>query len=349
MKKFITSLLVLFVLQLTSASGQKNEKFSIEQIKQQCAALAIEKRARLSVTRFSVTTSTNSADDAKNRENARQSNNLAALSTIFGRKQAPQTTTETPTLGDNLTTMLTDALQQVNCFRILESLNNNKDLTGEIDAGDSKYSSKKTPKAGKQLGAQIVVTGEIIEYSVKDHGSNVMGVGSNKKTVKLGFNLKLINPETRDVIVSKIFRVETKSATSVSVFGVYSKTDSDPAVAAVMDDGVGQAVQYLARMRDSLNITADGKFAGNGNSDGSNEIEVDLGNANYTSFSAFADILSSMHSFKSMDKTLSNGVGTYTVTMTGSADKFTDELSKKLGAKYEIITADGVKIEVKVK
>ena len=50
--------------------------------------------------------------------------------------------------------MLTDALQGVNCFRVLESLSNNKDLTSEIDERNSKYSGKQAPKAGKQLGAQ---------------------------------------------------------------------------------------------------------------------------------------------------------------------------------------------------
>jgi len=177
-----------------------------------------------------------------------------------------------------------------------------------------------------------------------------MGVGTSKKVIKMGFTLKMINPETRDLIVSKEFRVQTESGHSVSVMGFYSSSDKDPAVAAVMDDGILQAVQYLVKWRDSLNITADGKFAGNGNSDGTNDIEVDLNNANYTSYNEFSNIIASMKCYKSMEKTLSGGVGTYTVTYAnGNHSKFVDELSKKMGSKYEITTDDGVKIEVKVK
>ena len=347
--KYVYLLCSLF-MSVNFLFAQKDEKFTIQDAKDHCAALPLEKRARVSVTRFNVTTST--PDDAKNSQNAAANNTLKAISGLIGKGgDAPKADKIPPMLGDNLATGLTNALHQVNCYRVLESLDNNKDLTKEIDAGDNKYARKNaTPKAGKQLGAQIVVTGEVTEYSEGSKGKNIMGVGTSKKVIKMGFTLKMINPETRDLIVSKEFRVQTESGHSVSVMGFYSSSDKDPAVAAVMDDGILQAVQYLVKWRDSLNITADGKFAGNGNSDGTNDIEVDLNNANYTSYNEFSNIIASMKCYKSMEKTLSGGVGTYTVTYAnGNHSKFVDELSKKMGSKYEITTDDGVKIEVKVK
>jgi curli biogenesis system outer membrane secretion channel CsgG len=254
------------------------------------------------------------------------------------------------TLGDNLAAMLTNALQGINCFRVLETLKNNDDLTGEIDEGNSKYSSNKGPKAHKQLGPQIVATGEVLEYSIKDKGLNVMGVGANKKLVKIGFNLKLINPETRDIIASRVIRVQSKSSGSVDVMGLVSTENSDPAIAAVLEDGVIQAVQYMAHVRDSLNITAD-NIPGNAVKDanGANEIDISLTNADFSSFNEISNIIGSLPGFRSIEKSLSSGVGSYTVTHIGSADDFLAALNKKLGSKYEITGFTDTSIEIKVK
>lgn len=202
---------------------KKDEKITMEEVKQQCSSMPLEKRARLSVTRFSVTTNT---PQSSNTTSTAANNRLNTINKIFGARNGEVITGNIPpTLGDNLTTMLTNGLQGVNCYRVLESLNNNQDLTKEIDAGNNAYGGKKTPKAGKQLGAQIVVTGEVIEYGVKDKGLKVVGVGSKKQMIKMGFNLKMINPETRDVIVSRVFRVESRAGKSLSVLGLVNTGD----------------------------------------------------------------------------------------------------------------------------
>jgi curli biogenesis system outer membrane secretion channel CsgG len=326
--------------------AQQDEKFKLEEVKKQCTSLPLEKRARVSVTRFTVTTKTPGTETEKN---ARANNRLKALGTIFNKGEAPQADKIPPILGENLTTMLTNALQEVNCYRVLESLSNNKDLTGEIDAGNSQYSSKKTPKAGKQLGAQIVVTGEVVEYSEQDKGVSVVGVGTKKKYIKMGFNLKMINPETRDIIASHVFRIESRANKSVSVLGLVKTGDSDPAVAAVMEDGIIEAVQYMARVRDSLNITADGNFAGNGMSTGERETQISLANANFASYTSLANIISGLPGFKTMEKSFTGGVGNYSVTHTGSTDDLVTQISKKLGNSFEITGADAGKIDMKAK
>jgi curli biogenesis system outer membrane secretion channel CsgG len=348
MKKLFTLFTVMLIV--LQVMAQSKEKVTYEQIKTQCASMPLAKRARLSVTRFNVTTT--SVNDGNISQNASANNNLKAISSLFGRgKDAPRADEIPVTLGSNLTTMLTNALQGVSCFRVLETLKNITDLTDEMDAGDTKYSSKKAPKAGKQLGPQIVATGEVIEYSIKDKGLNIMGVGTKQKLVKIGFNLKLINPETRDIIVSKVIRVQSRSGSSVSVMGFVSTENNDPAVAAVMEDGVVKAVEYIAHVRDSLNITVD-NIPGNapGSSvTASSEVEVSLANANFASFSSVSSIIGSLPGYTSMEKSLSSGVGTYTIVHSGSADDFLNALSKKLGTKYEILGFTSDKIDLKVK
>jgi len=359
MKKTIMVLSCICLLH--NAFAQKDEKVTMEKVKQECATLPLEQRARVSVTKFSVTTSaTNNPATATVATPAPAPHGLAALMAMAaaarggGGGAAPAPTQAPgyipPAIGDNLTTMLTNALQGVNCYRVLESLKNNADLTGEIDAGSGAYAGKKGPKAGKQLGAQIVVTGEILEYSIKEKDSKMFGVGKNKKTVKIGFNLKMINPETRDVIASNVFRVESRTSKATSILGFDTNTDNDPAVAAVMEDGVVQAVEYMAKMRDSLHLTADGQFAGNSQGDGLNSTEITLSNANYTSFTAFAKLLSGLPEFKSVDKSLTNGVATFSVSHTGKSDALLDDLNKVIDpAKFEVTGFDAGKIDIKAK
>lgn len=347
-----TPFTALLLLIGTAGFSQTDEKFSIEQVKQQCSGMPIESRARLSVTRFTVTTSTtDQQQQAATASNARGNNLLKGLQTLSGGNQpAPAASTIPPTLGDNLTTMLTNALQGVNCFRVLESLKNNEDLTSEINAGKTELSSGRAPKAGKQLGAQIVVTGEVIEFSDKSKNVKVLGVGSGKKTVKMGFNLKLINPETRDVIVSHVFRVESRTGKNVSVLGLVGTSNSDPATAAVMEDGVIQAVQFMARVRDSLKIDVN-NIPGSSSSapGGINEIEIVLANANFASFSTFAKLIGEVPGYQSLEKSLSSGTGSYVVKFKGNTDQLVEALFPKMGTKYEITDQQDGKINVKVK
>lgn len=351
MKKF-TILLVSVISIQAAVYAQTDEKFSYEQVKQQCSGMPIESRARISVTRFTVTTSTTDRQQqGATNSNTRSNNILKGLSILSGGGgSAPPADVIPPTLGENLTTMLTNALQGVNCFRVLESLKNNDDLTGEINAGNTELSSRKAPKAGKQLGAQIVVTGEVIEFSDKSKSVKVMGVGSGKKTVKMGFNLKMINPETRDVIVSQVFRVQSRTDKSLSVLGLVGTSNSDPATAAVMEDGVIQAVQFMARVRDSLKIDASNiPGSSSTNPDAVNEIEIVLTNANFSSFNSFAKLVGETKGFQSIEKSLSNGTGSYSVKYKGNTDALVESLFPKLGHTYEITDQQDGKLSVKVK
>ncbi len=346
MKNILTLSILLTISSFVFA--QNKEVVSFEQIKTQCASMPLDKRARVSVARFNVTTRT---DDQSVQQNANANNKLKALSAIFGGgAPAQRADAIPPILGDNLAARLTDALQSISCFRVLETLANNKDLTLEIDASDSKYSSKKAPKAGRQLGPQIVATGEVTEYSIQSKGVSVAGVGAGKKVVKMGFILKLINAETRDVIFSRQIRAQSKASGNVSVLGLVSTANSDPAIAAVVDDGILQAVGLMVHVRDSLNITVD-NVPGNAVKDpnAEREVEVSLAGANFSSFNAVATILSYLPGYRSMEKALTAGTGSFTVVHTGDADSFLAALSEKLGAKYEVTGYTNDRIELKVK
>ena len=316
MKKMLLLLLVI-TSTFDLSFAQKDVKTSFETIKEQCKDLPVNQRVRVTVARFSVTTA------------------------------APSE------LGGNLTTMLTNALQGVNCYNVLESLINKEDMNEEIKYGESEYANKKsTAKKGKQLGAQVIVTGEITEYNSKNSGVRVglVKVGSNK--AKIGFILKLVNPETREIIYSQSINVEGKTAgnTEVGLFGVNvaSSANSDPAVANACEQGVIKAVEYLAEKRTSLSSqfsTADG----NGDKSTVNETEIKMTNANFTTFNDFANLLSAIPAYKSVEKSFKEGVATYMVSHTGTTSALLEEINKKSATKYEVTGFETGAIEMKAR
>jgi len=349
MKQYI----ILFLLLFTSLAlqAQENEKVTYEHVKQACESLPLEKRVRVRVSHFTVATATDNSDNQVKQQNAATGFLLAALGKNKGNAPNNDDYQQKATLGDNLSDMLTNALFNVNCYRVLEQ-SNDSDQNKEIDKGDvsNKYSDKKTAlKTGRMENAQILVKGEVIEYSIKEKGAKVLGVGSSKKMVKMGINLKMVNAETGDLITSRDIHVESQTGKDYSLGVIETKNNSDPAVAAVMEDCIVKGVEYLAKMRDSLQLTADGNFAGAVDPNAGTDTQITLSTVNFSSFSAFAGLLSSMPTYKALQKSLANGVGTYIVTHTGTTDTFVDDLSKKMGAKYEVTSVSGDNIEVKAK
>ncbi len=316
MKKILLIITSFFLSQLTFS--QKNVTTTFEKVKAQCQGIPLDKRIRLTVARFSVTTN------------------------------APSE------FGGNLATMLTNALQGLNCYRVLESLINKADMNDEIDYGESKYAKKKSaPKKGKQLGAQIIVTGELTEYSVKENATRIglVRVGSNK--AKIGFVLKVINPETRDVIFSQSINVEGKAGggTEVGAFGVnvVSSGGSDPALSNACELGIIKAVEFLASKKDEMFIDGVTPVKNTSKAIQTSETEIILNKANFAAYNEFSSFISSLSSYKSAEKTFKNQTATFTVTHTGSSDEFIDEVSKKVASKFEVTSIDHDKLALKVK
>ncbi len=184
---FILFAMLLSINFLSAQKKPKEDKVTVvdDHPLKQCTDLPREKRARIRVSRFAVTTSTSAQDDARKN----QQSNVEAFRSIFGRNnnEPSKSTGAQPTLGENLATMLTTSLQNVNCFRVLDNVNddNKKEINDDFNSKNS------SAKAGHGVGAQILAVGEVTEYNIQSKSQNIMGVGSGKKVVKLGFRLKI--------------------------------------------------------------------------------------------------------------------------------------------------------------
>lgn len=142
--------------------GKKAEdtKVTMEKVKEKCKDVPMEKRITITVARFNTTVG-----------------------------NAPRD------LGQNMAAMLTNALGEVNCFNVLESQGNMKDLTNEVDFGSSEYASGESAvEKGQMKSAQVVVTGEITEFNKKSSNNNYFGYANKSSACHLGFVIKLVNP-----------------------------------------------------------------------------------------------------------------------------------------------------------
>ena len=113
------------------ALGCFAQKVAFAEIKPECPDAPPSKKVRISVSSFEVSTISNPGQ-----------------------------------LGDELAQMLTDALQNVNCFNVLLSSKDSKQLTDEIKFGQSGNTEDgSAPQTGKMKGAQVIVLGKVTSFS----------------------------------------------------------------------------------------------------------------------------------------------------------------------------------------
>ena len=228
MKKHFPSFLIFFLASLISFKilAQKEPKITLEKIAEKCKDLPRDKRVVVKVARFNVSTK------------AAQAN---------------------ATFGDELATMLTSAIQQTNCFRVIEMNRNVGDATGEMAFAQDGFTDGSGPQAGQQLGAQLVVTGEVTDYSEGKSSTTVavVSVGGNKATV--GFTLKLLNPQTGEVLFSRDVNMTGSSSgfTGFKFAGIQTAgTTQNRAVQDAMQKAIIRSVELMADEKDKIDMPA---------------------------------------------------------------------------------------------
>lgn len=207
-----------------NTNAQKEPKITLEKIAEKCKDLPRNQRVTIKVARFSVSTKSGQANE---------------------------------TFGDELATMLTSAIQQTNCFRVLEMNKNVGDATGEMAFGQDGFTSSGSPEAGKMLGAQLIVTGEITDFTEGKSSTSVAGfsVGSNQAT--LGFTLKVLHPQTFEILFSKDINMKGSSSgfSGMSIFGAQvAGSSQNRSVQDATQKAIIRAVEILADEKDKMEI-----------------------------------------------------------------------------------------------
>ena len=217
MKQLIT--MGVLLLMFCSADAQK---VTMEQIREQCGDLPYAKRIRLSVSNFEVATPTANGK-----------------------------------FGDELSQMLSNALQNVNCFNVLLSIKESKALTDEIAFSQSGNTALNSgPQTGKMKGPQVVVLGKITEFSEGNNSVGALGIKVGGNKAKIGFIIQLVNAQTREVMESKSINVEGKANgfNGAKLFGLEmaGSTTNNKALSDACEKGIIQAVEFIASRKDKM-------------------------------------------------------------------------------------------------
>ncbi len=316
MKKLILFMIVsgiFAIVQVANAQNSKDKKSDVEvtfeAIKEQCKDIPLDQRIRVTVARFSSTAS-----------------------------NAPSV------LGENMSTMLTNALSEVNCFNVLEEQKNLSDMTTEIDASNSDYFNAATGvEKGKMKLAQIIVTGEVTEYNNASTGTRVLGIGGSIKKAKIGFILKIINPQTREILKSTSINTESTSANSFRVSFLSHSTNTDPAVADALEKGIIKATEYLAAEKDNIPLPSEDEL-------GSNLTMVVISNVTFSQKSQSQDLIEKTTGVNSVELSkFEDNTAVYAVRHAGTTDDLATTIDKNYSSKFEITGLKSGEIDVKMK
>ncbi len=202
---------------------------TFEKVKEKCKGLNREDRIRIRVTRFSVTS------------------------------KAAQATGQ---FGEELTSIMTNAIQQTNCFRVLENLKNKEDFNSEMGLNESGATDGSGPQRGKMTTAQAIITAEITEYSEGKSSVNAVGFSLGGNKAKLGLIIKVLDPQGGEVLWSKSVNGEAKKSglNGLSVFGlqVAGKSNLSEAMSAAVEDVVLRTVDILVKEKEDIeNVLGD--------------------------------------------------------------------------------------------
>jgi curli biogenesis system outer membrane secretion channel CsgG len=233
MKTFLLQSITILLFTIISINCfSQAKKVTFEEVQSTCKGIKREDRTRITVARFSVSS------------------------------RAAQATGQ---FGEELTAIMTNALQQTNCFRVLESLKNEADLETEIARNETGATNGSGPQRGKQLSAQAIVTAEITEYNDGESEVNltILSIGTNK--AKLGVIVKVIDPETRELLWSKSINAEGKKGgfTGVSLggFSFAGSTRVSEAMSAAVEDLVLKTMEVLVKEKDEIMGTFEGNVS----------------------------------------------------------------------------------------
>ncbi len=221
---FTTFLILLIIICIAPTTAKAQGKdFSIETISAKCKGIKREDKVRITVTRFSVSS------------------------------RAAQATGQ---FGEELTAIMTNALQQTNCFRVLESTKNKADLEDEAGYNESGATIGNGPQRGKQMGAQAIVTAEITEYNDGNNSVSFAGLSVGNAKAKIGVIVKVIDPETRDILWSKSINGIGKKGgfTGARLFGFNfaGSTTVSEAMSAAIEDLTLKTVELMVNEKEEI-------------------------------------------------------------------------------------------------
>lgn len=245
-------------------------------------------------------------------------------------------------VGEELASMLMNALQETKCFQVLESAKNMDDLIDEIDISNSAYSnSDRAPQMGKMMGAQLVISGEITEFNTAKTGA--FGIGM--QTAHVGFILKIVDPQERNIVWSKsVDRKVTKP--ELKVLGANLAVFGSRAMGDAIEEAVKEAVdltldnkplfEEYQEKREQEYETIRSHFV------------LNVINADYSKVSKLEKFVKSINGVEFLKKSLKDGQGQVILKFDGTPDELADKLMSNSPLRISIKGLEGNYIDLEM-
>lgn len=323
MKKTIVHILLLvFILGAgtTDALAQKRkkrkkQKTKVEQTLVKCYDKPIEERPRISVARFEAAT-----DDLISRP---------GQVTWTGEYIEP-----VYKLGDELAAMLMNALNECDCFHVLESGSKLNDALYEIElAEEGVTKADYAPKSGEMYGAQLLITGEITEY--ENDFVNVFGIGIMR--AHIGYILKIVDPETRTVVWSK--SVERKFSKPAPIIGgdqpiaIFGSRAMEDAV----EHSIFESVELLSKETDMMVAYQDKIKERKADEQ---LLSLNVEDVSFEELMALENSLATINDIRIVNKSYKDGFGKISLNYRGSMDNLVAELMAIPGLQMKVVEFD---------
>jgi len=243
-------------------------------------------------------------------------------------------------LGPELATMLTNALFEVNCFRVLESASKMSEFDSEFDLEDQGYTNGMgAPKKGNMLGAQVIITGEITELSQGKKNASFGGVSVGKEKSHVGFILKVLEASTRDVLFSESVNMEATAngfnGLSVLSLKIAGSTDRSKSLNNALEKAIIKATELLAKGKDSWGVEADPSL------ENLQVLTVNVKDIDFSKMATFEKFLTSISGVEQVQKSMKDGIGTFSVVTSLSESDLATSLSPKISSLYKIVEVNG--------
>jgi hypothetical protein len=254
----------------------------------------------------------------------------------------------------NFSTMLSNAMFEIDCFRMLSML---EDMNWSFGSNDDEDA----------IRPHMIVTGEITEYN---HTTEETGNFLRKKTIvtaHLGFVLQIKDPVTREIFFSKSFNQVGSSENSSMQFdlggvGLSSSSDEpvDKAYFDAFEKGILDAVTYIVDSQGQIYEIAGSvlaetaakaaeKAADEAAEAALSTTKFTVRNVDFLGLKNMEDLLKGNTSVSLVEKTLSGNTGTLTVRHLGTADDLLGGILSALGGGVEVTGFDDEGVELTLK
>lgn len=259
---------------------------------------------------------------------------------------------------DNVSSMLSNALFKVNCFRVLSMQKDNSMLEGV---------------SGRSLSPHAVVTGEITEYYHEETAQKFMMKTKITTTAHIGMIVTIRNNYTGDMVFSesvntsgdsensslsmtvKIPNKLLNTALGPQTIGSEMENNIDAAYQDALEKAIIETVALMvnnnARMvkdvRDNIPANYDEmvQTASTASGGASTEMLLDIRNVSFKNLMALETKLKSSSWVASVKKTMNNGVGQLTVQHRGNQEDLLTVITS-FGNTFEITGFDDKKISL---